>query len=117
MKRKGLLLGLLFALGLSLTSCGISAKTAENINVAAAKGDHWTYEEVIDKLGEPTINAYVDLGILGKGGYLTYYVGYETKEAAEAAYEEGKTVKILIVTLSEGVAKEAKYSEWSKEEK
>ena len=115
MKRKGLLAGLVLALGLTLASCGINAKTAEKINVAAAKGDNWTYEEVVDRLGKPTVDGYVDLGVLGKGGIVTYYVGYDTYEAAKAAYDEGKTVKILTITLSEGVAKEAKYSEWAKE--
>lgn len=112
------LLGFLGALviAFSLTACGISEKTAEKINVAAAKEEHWTYAEVIEKLDAPTVDATVE--VFGfRAGAMTWYVGYESYDEAKAAVEAGKTVKVLVVTIVDGKATDADYSEWVKEEK
>ena len=114
MKRKGLFLGLALVLGLGLASCGINAKSAEKINVAAAKEEHWTYSEVIEKFGEPTVNGYVAIGSLS-GGVVKYYVGYDTMEEVKAALEAGKTVKVLTITFVGDKATEASYQEETKD--
>ena len=114
MKRKGLFLGLALVLGLGLASCGINAKSAEKINVAAAKEEHWTYSEVIEKFGEPTVNRYVAIGSLS-GGVVKYYVGYDTMEEVKAALEAGKTVKVLTITFVGDKATEASYQEETKD--
>ena len=98
----------------SLASCGISAKTAEKINVAAAKDEHWTYAEVIEKFGEPTVNSYVAIGSLS-GGVVQYYVGYDSMEEVKAALEAGKTVKVLTITFVGDKATDASYEEKTKE--
>ena len=111
-------LGFLGALviAFSLTACGISEKTAEKIKVAAAKDEHWTYAEVIEKLDAPTLDATVE--VFGfRAGAMTWYVGYESYDEAKAAVEAGKTVKVLVVTIVDGKATDANYSEWAKEEK
>lgn len=102
------------AIAFSLASCGISAKTAEKINVAAAKEEHWTYSEVIEKFGEPTVNGYVAIGSLS-GGVVKYYVGYDTMEEVKAALEAGKTVKVLTITFVGDKATEASYQEETKD--
>ena len=48
---------------------------------------------------------------------MTWYVGYESYDEAKAAVEAGKTVKVLVVTIVDGKATDADYSEWVKEEK
>ena len=113
MKRKGLFLGLALVLGLGLASCGINAKSAEKINVAAAKEDHMTYLELEKKYGAPAID--LNLGMLGRT--CTWYEGCETVEEAQAKVEAGKTVDMLVVTFDgDGRALKAEYGVWEPKE-
>lgn len=113
MKRKGLFLGLALVLGLGLVSCGISEKSAEKINVAAAKEDHMTYVELEKKYGEPAID--LNLGMLGRT--CTWLEGCATVEEADAKVDSGKTVDMLVVTFDgDGKAVKAEYGVWEPEE-
>ena len=94
----------------SLASCGISAKSAEKINVAAAKDDHLTYSEVMDKFGAPTVNLTI-----AETGWCTWYEDCESAEDYQNKLEEGKTIGVLRVYFVSGKAQSATYEEVSKE--
>ena len=94
-----------------LAACNIKESTAEKINEAFEAGEPWTYEEVIDKLGEPTVD-YVAAG----SGMAVWYKGYDSMEEAMEAYEDGKTIKAIMVTFAAGKAIASEYEEESKED-
>lgn len=96
----------------ALVGCNISEDYAEKINKAADAGERYTYAEVIDDLGDN----YSGKLVL-ESGALTWYKGYDSYEEAKAAYDEGKTVKLIVVTFLGGEATGAAYDEWVKEEK
>lgn len=117
----GFCAALVMAFGLA--SCnGVNEKTAEKINVAAAKNDHWTYEEVIEKLGEPQSNTVKDYGdimsglVEGQTGTVVYYVGATSFEDALEKVEAGETVKVLTIKIKDGKATEATYDVWENAE-
>lgn len=110
MKRKGLFLGLALVLGLGLASCGINEKSAEKINVAAAKEDHFTYEEVIKKYGTPVVNGVVSGFGVEETGVCTWYEGCENMDEVNAKLEKGKSIDVLVVTFANGLATKAEYS-------
>ena len=113
MKRKGLFLGLALVLGLGLASCGINEKSAEKINVAAAKEDHFTYAELVDKYGVPGLDA--NTIILGR--YCTWYEDCDTYAEAEKKHNSGKSVDMLVVYFdNDGKAYKAEYSVWEPKE-
>jgi spermidine/putrescine-binding protein len=94
-----------------LAGCNkVSENYAEKIRVADAKGENLTYAEVKEDLGEPHINLVIEAFGLS-GGTATWYKGYESKEEADAAFEAGKTVAYITVTVADGKAIDAKYGE------
>ena len=94
-----------------LAACNIKESTAEKIDEAFEAGEPWTYEEVVDKLGEPTVS-YVVAG----SGVAMWYKGYDSVDEAMEAYEDGKTLKAIMVTFAAGKAIDAEYDEDSKED-
>lgn len=94
-----------------LAACNIKESTAEKINEAFEAGEPWTYEEVIDKLGEPTEEV-----IVAGNGMAMWYKGYDSVEEAMEAYEEGKTLKAIMVTFAGGKAIAAEYEEGNKDD-
>lgn len=108
MKKLGLLFSM-FCLGFLLISCGVSESYANKINKAAEKGDHYTYTEVVDDLGEAT----VAVGAAGIGVYF-WIDGCDTLEEATQKYDAGKTVYCLRVNFNlKKQAVEASWTEWT----
>ena len=103
-----------------LASCSkVTDSYAEKIRVAEAKGENMTYAEVIDDLGLPHEEWDFSIGsLISFGKYSKWYKGYETKEEAQAALEEGKTVAYIVITFnSDNLAIDAEYKEETKEVK
>ena len=110
-----LTLVLAFVCVFMLFGCGLSQSDADKINEKAKAGEHYTYDEIIKKYGEPTVDATGELfGI--RGGALTYIEGI-TKKEYDKAKEEGtledafKDAKTLIVTIVDGKATLAVFAE------
>ena len=94
----------------TLASCGgVSESMAEDINLAAEKGEHLTYTELMDKLGDPVISLYDAL--VTKTGAVTWAQGYDNGDDYKAALEAGKEVPVLVVTFVGGKATSAIYSD------
>lgn len=101
-----LLVGSVFA----LCSCSnISDAYAKKINDAAEKGEHYTYEQVLEDLGE---NA-VDITFL-KGGVIIAVDGCKSVDDITEKLDNDETVKGIVVTLLAGKATKAVYKEISK---
>ena len=97
----------------TFASCGkISQGYADKINKAAEKDDHYTYEEVIDDLGDDA----VDLTLL-KNGVIIAVKDCDSWEDIEEKLDAGKTVKGLYVTVVLGKATSAEYREITKNDK
>ncbi len=96
---------------LSLTSCGkINEKYADKVNEAAEAGEHYTYDQVMDDLGDNAV--WVGAELLGSHNGVIYAVkGCKTWDEIEDKLDEGKTVKGIIVTILNNKAVSAKYSE------
>ena len=95
---------------LTLASCSAEKKyqkIAEDIRVAEAKGETLTYEEVVKKLGTPTINASISVGSSGANGAVYWYHKCENQEALNAKLEAGKSVPYIKVTFLGGKAVDA----------
>ena len=105
----------------ALFGCGLSQSDADKINEKAEAGEAYTYAEILEKYGEPTVNLTVEL--LGVRGGFLYYMEGITKEEYEAAEEEGtleealKDIKSLTIYIEGGKAKTAKFSEVTEEPK
>lgn len=94
----------------TLASCGgVSESMADDINLAAEKGENLTYTELTEKLGDPVINLYDSL--ITKSGVVTWAKGYDDFDDYEDALEEGKEVPVLVVTFVGGKATSATYSD------
>lgn len=98
---------------LTLVLVGCSAekkyeKYAEQIRVAEAKEDPFTYAEVLEKLGTPTVNLTSSILGSGESGWATWYAGCETQKDVDAKLEEGKKVPYITVTFAGGKATNAK---------
>ena len=108
------ILALVLALSLvfMLVSCGkISESYAKKINAAADKGEHYTYDQVKEDLGD---NA-VDITIL-KSGVIIAVKGCETLDEIEDKLDDGKTVKGIVITVVAGKATSATYKEITEED-
>ncbi len=105
----------LFAL-FTLVGCSkINEDFAAEINEKAEAKENYTYEQLKEKLGDPTVDVSGSLGdLLGVTGVCTWAAGYETADEMEAALEDGKTVKTLVVTFLNGRATAAEYEELTK---
>ena len=110
--KKILSLALLLALTLMmLVSCGnISESYAKKINNAAEKGEHYTYEEVLEDLGDDAVDA-----TFLKSGLIIAVKGCDSVEDIEEKLEDGKTLKGIVVTVAVGKATFAEYKEINEE--
>lgn len=95
-----LLVGSVFA----LVSCNISESYAEKINKAAEAGEHYTYEEVLEDLGEDAI----DITAL-KTGVVIAVKGCSSLDELEDKLDNGDKVEGIVVTIALGKATGAKY--------
>ena len=95
-----LLAGMVF----TLASCNISESYAEKINKAAEADEHYTYEEVLEDLGEDAI----DFTIL-KNGVVIAVKGCTSLDDIKAKLDAGDEVEGIIVTVDKGKATGAKY--------
>ena len=103
-----MLMGCVFA----LASCGnISESYAEKINKAAEKGEHYSYADVKDDLGDNAIDITIGVGDSFKSGVIVAVKGCETVEDVQAKIDEGKTVKGIVVVIALGKAASASYKE------
>ena len=97
---------------LTLASCGnISESYAKKINKAAEKDEHYTYDEVVEDLGD---NA-VDITFL-KTGVIVAVKGCESIDDIQAKIDDGKTVKGIVVSIVAGKATSATYKEITKDD-
>lgn len=80
---KILALTLVLCLTVAFAACGVSQSAADKINEAAKAEEHMTYEEVVNKYGEPTYKIGLDLGDLGVNGTYVWVNGCDTKEDVE----------------------------------
>ena len=98
---------LLFGCMLALASCGnISESYAKKINKAAEDGEHYTYDEVVEDLGDNAIEIAI-----AKTGVIVAVKGCETVDDVKAKIDEGKTVKGIVVVVALGKATSASYKE------
>ena len=95
-----LLAGMIF----TLASCNISESYAEKITKAAEAGEHFTYEEVLEDLGEDA----VDL-TFAKNGVIVAGKGCASLDEIEDKLDNGEKVEGIVVTVIAGKATGAKY--------
>lgn len=95
-----LLAGMIF----TLASCNISESYAEKINKAAEADEHFTYEQVLEDLGEDAI----DITIL-KTGVVVAVKGCSSLDELEDKLDNGEKVEGIVVTVLAGKATAAKY--------
>lgn len=108
------ILSLVLALALvfMLASCGkISESYAKKINAAADKGEHYTYDQVVEDLGDNAI----EIAFLGTGVVIAVK-GCESVADIKAQIEDGKTVKGIVVTMLANKAMSASYREITKDD-
>lgn len=117
--KKGFKFLALACAGLMLVGCGVSQKTADQINAAAATektSDDWTVEKCKKQLGEPTYDLTVT--VLGStNGSMIWVVGCKNGEEVSKKQEAGKELKALTVAIINGVAAKASYGTYSSSEK
>ena len=108
----------LFALFTLVGCAGINADFAAEINEKAKVDEHYTYGDLIDKLGDPTVDVSGSISIGGlevkPTGVAVWVDGYENMDDVEEALEAGKTVPTLYVTFVNGKAASAEYEELTK---
>ena len=96
----------------TFASCGkISQGYADKINKAAADKEYYTYDEVMEDLGD---NA-VDITFL-KSGVIVAVKGCETLDDIKDKIDDGKTVKGIVITVVAGKATSATYKEITKDD-
>ena len=94
-----------------LVSCGsVSESYAKKINKAAEKGEHYTYEQVLEDLGDDAVDA-----TFLKTGVIIAVKGCDSVEDIEEKLEDGKTLKGIVVTVAVGKATFAEYKEINEE--
>lgn len=93
---------------LTMTGC-FTERTADKINKKAEKDDPYTYEEVIDMLGDSTFD-FLEKNT--KTGYCVWISGCKDYDTAKKKHDDGKTLNSLTVTFVLGKATDAKYSTW-----
>ena len=93
-------------------SCGkISESYAKKINAAAEKGEHYTYDQVVEDLGDNAI----EIALLGTGVVIAVK-GCESVSDIKEKIEDGKTVKGIVVTMLANKAMSATYREITKDD-
>lgn len=107
-----LTLVLAFVCVFALFGCGLSQSDADKINEKAEAGEHYTYDEIIKKYGEPTINLTV-----AKIGVASWIEGVTEEEYNEKGAEAFEGSKVLVVTFNlQGKASTAVFKEFTKED-
>lgn len=91
-----------------LVSCGsnVSEAYAKKINDAADNKEHYTYEQVLEDLGENAVDA-----TFLESGFIIVIDGCSSMEDIEKKVEDGETLKGIVVTVLAGKATYAKYGE------
>ena len=110
MKKLSLLVLFLLA-AFVLVGCGVSEKYADKVNKAADEKEYFTYEEVVDDLGEPTYKVGGDTGIFDENGVYVWVKGCDSLEEVQEKEEDGKKLKAITITFLGGKAIKAVYSE------
>lgn len=88
-------------------SCGnISESYAEKINKAAEDGEHYSYDQVVEDLGENAI----EIAFLGTGVVIAVK-GCESVEDIAEKLDNGENVKGIVVTMLANKATAASYKE------
>ncbi len=96
----------------SLASCGsISESYAEKINKAAENGEHYTYDKVVEDLGDDAI----EIAVFGTGVVIAVK-GCESVDDIEEKLDNGETVKGVVVTMLANKAVSATYKEITEED-
>ena len=96
----------------AFASCGkISQSYADKINKAAEKGEHYTYDQVVEDLGDNAI----EIAAFGTGVIIAVK-GCENVDEIEDRIDDGKTVKGIVVTVAVNKAMSATYKEITKED-
>ena len=91
----------------------VSESYANKVNKAAEKNEHYSYAEVIDDLGEATLDATA--GGKYATGIVIWVKGCDYLEEAQEKYEDGKKLYSLTITFAAGKAVSAKWGEWKPE--
>ena len=89
---------------LALVSCNISESYAEKINKAADAGEHYTYEQVLEDLGDDA----VVIGVKALG-IIVAVKGCASLDEIEDKLDAGDAVEGIIVAIKLGKAVSAKY--------
>ena len=97
-------LTLIFAL--LLTGC-VNQGMADKINKKAESDEGYTYEQLIEDYGTPT----VDLVFLGTGGVI-YVDGCKDAEEVKAKVDEGKKLKAVSVNIVGNKVIKAEFGEY-----
>jgi len=91
----------------SLASCGsISESYAEKINKAADKGEHYSYDQVVEDFGENAI----EIAVFGTGVVIAVK-GCESIDDIQEKLDNGKAIKGVVVTMVANKAVSATYKE------
>ena len=110
--KKVLSLVLALSLVFMLASCGnISESYAKKINAAADKNEHYTYDQVVEDLGDNAI----EIAILGTGVVIAVK-GCESVKDIREKIDNGETVKGIVVTMLANKAMSATYKEITEED-
>ncbi len=105
----------IFALFTLVGCAGINEDFAAEIKEKAKVDEHYTYADLVDKLGDPTIDVSSNLGgLIGVSGVVQWSKGCADKAALDEKLEAGKTVPTLYVTFLNGKATSAEYKELAK---
>ena len=103
-------------ISLTLTGCGATQKYADKINEKASAGSHLTYEDVIQKLGNPTIKISTASSIIGETGICFWVNGCKNIEEVNQRFEDKKEVKGISITFLNGKAMSATYAAFTSED-
>ena len=91
---------------LSFASCSkISESYAEKINKAAEAGEHYTYDQVVEDLGDNAIE--IGFSVV-KSGIIIAVKGCESIDDIKQMIEAGDTIKgiVVVVTLNKAISAE-----------
>ena len=91
---------------LSFASCSkISESYADKVNEAAEAGEHYTYDQVVEDLGDNAI----EVGFSAvKTGVIIAVKGCESIDDIKDKIEDGETIKgiVVVVTLNKAISAE-----------
>ena len=101
---------LVFAMSvLALVSCGnVSESYAKKVNKAAEDKEYFTYETVMEDLGEDAVSL---VDPFTNTGFVISVKDCDSIEDIEELLDEGKTVKGIVITFALGKATKAVYKE------